>query len=183
MLGDDKFKEPKLTDLLTSLDKISFMLDKAYLNNIHSEFQVIPFEKYNEKIGTDGYKISFEANIRGIKVHRWVYDKDEKIGDRLKNVLSVFSKGDSSLGMIVRRTPVGCEMMFGLKNETTIESRNEESNQNRLLLKKTIEGNFPGSLIENVNIDERWMEIIESKSISCLTNVSSEKSKILLVRG
>ena len=98
-----KQQAPNREELLANLDKVSSMLDKLYLYHLSRDFVVVPFESYNNR--EDGsYSIGYDANIRGIRVLRWVYDKEEKLTDRFKNVLTVFSQSDSSLALVIRRT-------------------------------------------------------------------------------
>ena len=178
-----KLQEPSREALLASLDKISFSLDKLYLHNLSQDFVAIPFEGYNLVDDEGAYRIGYESNIRGIRILRWVYDKEEKIIDRFKNVLTVFSESDSSLALIIRRTVMGCEMLFCLKNETEERSRLDDSKQNIALLEKAIRGNFPGTQIIPVEIDEDWTGLKDPRSIASLTSIPSEKSEDFISQG
>lgn len=183
-MEDIKLHEPDREELLTSLDKISAMLDKLYLHNLSRDFIAIPFDSYNNSGTNDGaYRVSYDSNIRGIQVLRWVYEKEEKIIDRFKNVLTVFSENDSSLALVIRRTRKKCEMLFCLKNETEGRSRREDSRQNIALLEKSIRGNFPGTKIVPADIDEGWTGLKAPKSIAGLTSIPSEKSEDFISQG
>ncbi len=105
---------PRQQDLLTSLDKIGFILDKHYLNGLQEQFQMMPFDIYNRK-PNGGCKMGFKSNMRAVRIARWVYEQDEKISDRFKNIISVFARSDSTLAAIVTRTPTKSEMFFILK--------------------------------------------------------------------
>lgn len=178
-----KLQEPSQEDLLTNIDKVSSMLDNLYLHNLSRDFVALPFDSYNQ-YGKDGsYRVGYESNIRGIQVLRWVYDKEEKIIDRFKNILAVFSENDSNLGLVIRRTPEACEMLFCLKNETRERSRFDDSRQNIALLEKSIRGNFPGTEIHHINIDEDWVGLAAPKSIASLTSIPSEKSEGFISQG
>ena len=177
-----KQQAPNREELLANLDKVSSMLDKLYLYHLSRDFVVVPFESYNNR--EDGsYSIGYDANIRGIRVLRWVYDKEEKLTDRFKNVLTVFSQSDSSLALVIRRTAERCEMLFCLKNETAERSRKEDSIQNIALLEKALLGNFPGTQAVGEGIDEDWIGLREPKSIASLTSIPSEKSEDFISQG
>ena len=95
----------KAQELLSNLGKIAYTLDKAYLSRIDSDYEVQPFdERYNkDDDGCD--KVTYQANIRALEVTRWVYDKEEKIDDCFKNVMSVFAGSESSIALVLHRTP------------------------------------------------------------------------------
>lgn len=177
-----KQQAPSREELLANLDKVSSILDKLYLYHLSRDFVVVPFESYNNR--EDGsYSIGYDANIRGIRVLRWVYDKEEKLTDRFKNVLTVFSQSDSSLALVIRRTAERCEMLFCLKNETAKRSRKEDSIQNIALLEKALLGNFPGTQAVEEDIDEDWIGLQKPKSIASLTSIPSEKSEDFISQG
>ncbi len=182
-MTDIKLEKPEQENLLASLDKISASLDKLYLHNLSRDFVAVPFDSYNLIDENGAYRVGYESNIRGIKILRWVYDKEEKIIDRFKNVLTVFSENDSSVALFIRRTAVDCEMLFCLKNETEDRSRLEDSRQNIALLEKAIRGNFPGTKITSAEINEDWIGLKEPKSIASLTSIPSEKSEDFISQG
>lgn len=173
---------PKEEELLQNLDKIAFTLDKAYLDHIE-ECAVLPFDEfYNKKA-----KISYSSNIRSVRIGRWVYDKNEKIIDCFKNVLSVFSGSSNSLGLVIRRTLSNVEMFFVTQN--TGEGRNEDSRNDIGLLSDSLRGNFFGSEIDIVDSGEtstvmkKLLDFETYKSISCLCNVPSDKSEEYVSQG
>lgn len=182
-MTDIKPQKPDPENLLASLDKISASLDKLYLHNLSRDFVTVPFDSYNLIDGNGAYRVGYESNIRGIRILRWVYDKEEKTIDRFKNVLTVFSGNDSSVALFIRRTAESCEMLFCLKNETEERSRLEDSRQNIALLEKAIRGNFPGTKVISAEINEDWIGLKDPKSIASLTSIPSEKSENFVSQG
>lgn len=183
--------KPDEQALLDNIGKIAFSLDKAYISQLSTDYGVLYFdEKYNEEEA-----ISYESNIRAVKVDRWVFDKDENPGESLKNVLSTFADGDHSIALVVKRTPTGTEMYFVVKNEGF--GRNEDSRENVNLLKSSLKGNFQGSnceTIDDVELAEQLFSFSEQievggrqrdavNSIALLTNTPSEYSEDYVGQG
>lgn len=179
-----KTQIPNEQTLLDNLGKIAYTLDKAYLARLADDYRVLPFAAYN-KDEDKNERISFKSNIRALQVKRWVYDKDEKIADCFKNVMSVFAGSESSLALVVHRTPVNAEMYFVTKNIG--QGRNEDSRNDIELLADSFKGNFPGSEISIVgskNGDtQKKFNFDKVKSIAALCNVPSEKSKDYICQG
>lgn len=181
-MADSKKNVPQTEELLLNLDRIAFTLDKAYLDYIE-DGAVIPFdEDYNKN-----HKISYSSNIRAVRIGRWVYDKNEKIIDCFKNVLSVFAGSGNSLGTVIRRTPSNVEMFFITQN--TGEGNNEVSTNDIKLLEDSLLGNFPGSRVdvidsgETQNVMDNLLGHDTYKSISCLCNIPSDKSEEYVSQG
>ena len=82
-------------DLLNNVGMVAYTLDKAYMQRLRSEYEVLLPEQ----------SISYASNIRALKVQRWVFDQDEKPGECFKNVLSIFADGEHTLALVVKRTP------------------------------------------------------------------------------
>ena len=157
--------------LLENFGKIAYTLDKAYIPKLSTEYNVIDFNDNYSEI------VSYPSNIRGLKVSRWVFDENEEPGECLKNVLSLFSDGDHTIGFVIRRTFNNTEMYFIIKNEGM--GRNEESKNNIELMKNSLQGNFPGTRIENIeDISDlkKLFEFNNERYISVLSNVPSEKN-------
>ena len=131
--------------------------------------------------------IDYVSNIRALRVKRWVYDKDEKIGDCFKNVLSLFSHSDNTLAFVLHRTPSNTEMYFIVKNEGL--GRNEYSKNNIMLLSDSLCGNFPGTDVEVVDEQNGGMDTKQlfnfdkASSIAVLCNIPSAKSKDYISQG
>lgn len=174
-------KIPNEQELLDNLGKIAYTLDKTYLSRLDSDFGILPFDEYYNQ----GETISFSSNIRALQVKRWVYDKDEKISDCFKNVMSVFSGSESSLALVVHRTPSNSEMFFVTKNVG--QARNEDSKNDIELLADAFRGNFPGTdvaVVDSRNDDtQKLFNFSKFKSISALCNVPSEKSEDYICQG
>lgn len=174
-------KIPGEQTLLDNLGKIAYTLDKTYLARLTSDYGVLPFDEYYNK----DEDISFSSNIRALQVKRWVYDKDEKIADCFKNVMSVFAGSESSLALVIHRTPSDTEMYFITKNSG--QGRNEDSKNDIELLADSFRGNFPGtevSVVNSRNVDlEKKFNFSTAKSIAALCNVPSEKSEDYTCQG
>lgn len=171
---------PNEKELLDNLGKIAYTLDKAYISKLTEDYAVLYFkEKYNKEGNID-----YVNNIRALKVDRWIFDKNEKPGECLKNVLSLFADGDHSIALVVERTPASCDMYFVVKNEGA--GRNEDSKNNIELLNGSIKGNFPGthtSILEDVEAVEKLFSFQEAKSIAVLANTPSEFSEDYITQG
>ncbi|MBQ8384135.1 MAG: ATP-binding protein [Spirochaetaceae bacterium] len=120
-----------------------------------------------------------------MKIRRWVFDKNEKIGDCFKNAMSTFADGDHTIALMVTRTHEATSMDFIVKNVG--QGRNEDSGKNQALLKATLQGNFPGSEVEDIESDTtetKVGEIIDKYNhISILMNSPSEYSKDYITQG
>ena len=137
-------KIPNEQELLNNLGKIAYTLDKTYISQLASEYGVWYFdEKYNQE-----KTISYQSNIRAVKVKKWVFNKEERPGECFKNVLSAFADGDHTLAVVVNRHIDCAEMYFVVKNDGV--GRNEQSADNLDLLENVLKGNFPGSEIERL---------------------------------
>jgi len=180
---------PNEKDKIRSLEKIDSLLNKDYLCKIEGQYAVLDFSDYNtiQNAGKDSpqHKISLESNIRALHVDRWVFDKEEHSSDKFKNILNVFAGGESNLAILVKREKEKTALYFVLKNETNGKaSKGDASNSNAELLKSAITGNFNGA---NVKIaDGSFCPLADMKrinSISCLTNIPSEKSERFISQG
>lgn len=178
-------KKPDEGVLLENLGKIAYTLDKEYANRLEQDYRCAPFEGINCPPDKESPLVSYSANIRGVKIRRWVFDKNEKIGDCFKNAMSTFADGDHTIALVVTRTHEATSMDFIVKNVG--QGRNEDSGKNQALLKATLQGNFPGSEVEDIESDTtetKVGEIIDKYNhISILMNSPSEYSKDYITQG
>lgn len=178
-------KKPDEEVLLENLGKIAYTLDKEYANRLEQDYRCAPFEGINCPPDKESPLVSYSANIRGVKIRRWVFDKNEKIGDCFKNAMSTFADGDHTIALMVTRTHEATSMDFIVKNVG--QGRNEDSGKNQALLKATLQGNFPGSEVEDIESDTtetKVGEIIDKYNhISILMNSPSEYSKDYITQG
>ena len=129
-------------NLLDNLGKIAYTLDKTYIEELSSDkYFCLP---YSDTFGSD---ISYSDNIRTCRVLRWVYNKDEKPGEALKNVLGTFADGENTIALVIHRKPSSVEVYFVVKN--AIPGGNEQSKNSGNLLKKSLIGNFQ-EILSNV---------------------------------
>ena len=185
--------QPNEQILLDNLGKIAYTLDKAYLSRLKTDYGVMLFDKYNkgtieeEKGQAPIDQITYVDNIRALRVKCWVYDKDEKIGDCFKNVISLFAGGEQTVALVLHRTAWNTEMYFVTRNAGA--GRGGESRDNIELLAASLRGNFPGSKIEVIqegNGGEDTKKLFPFKNagaVSCLCNIPSEKSEDFLSQG
>lgn len=177
-------KKPDENVLLENLGKIAYTLDKEYANRLEADYKCIPFENVN-LTEENSLHVSYSANIRGVKIRRWVFDKNEKIGDCFKNAMSTFADGDHTIALVVTRTHETTSMDFIVKNVGS--GRNEESGKNQALLKATLQGNFPGSEVEDIdssNIETGVAAVMKKhRYISILMNSPSEYSEDYITQG
>jgi hypothetical protein len=174
---------PNEDQKIKSLVKIDSLLNKNYLYEIDNHYSVLDFSDYNKVEKDDPQiKISHDANVRALRVDRWVFDKEEHNIDKFKNILNVFAGGESNLAILFKRDKNGTSLYFILKNETRDStSKTDASNSDAELLRDAIIGNFNGTNIEKTD------DYIPNKehicSISCLTNIPSEKSEKFVSQG
>lgn len=184
-------KRPKEEVLLYNLGKIAYTLDRAYIPRLETDYGVLYFdEKYNQN-----KEISYNSNIRAVKVDKWLFDKEQEPGECFKNVLSTFADGDHTIALVVKRNPIITEMYFVIKNEG--KGRNEESKDNVRLLDAAIHGNFPGSHTEIINDEEKIekifsnnckikvdnQEVSQINSVSLFANTPSQYSEKYITQG
>lgn len=185
MTNDDK-KIPDNDKLLTNLDKIRYILDKEHLHNLKKDFVVLDFNAYNRNIGQNAPdKICYGHNIRAIKINRWVYDKEETIADRFKNILSTFSEAKTTVGLLIVRNISGTQVYFVVKDDTTPEGDAVDDNTNNVrLLDEAIKGNFNGTKTDLL-LPEKASKLFSDdiKSIAVLANITSEKSEKFISQG
>ena len=174
---------PEESELLKSLGKIAYTLDKAYLSLLETEYGILPFNEYFNR----DRSIEYVSNIRALRIKRWVYDKNERISDCFNNVMSLFANSDNSIALVLNRTTKGTDMYFVMKN--TGHGRNEDSKNNINLLADSLRGNFPGTnmeIIEENNGGEdtrRLFNIDNAKSISLLSAIPSERPEDYISQG
>lgn len=163
--------------LIKNIGKIAYTLDHAYLKDLSTE-SIVCFENYNEDD-----VVGFPENIRAFKVDRWVFDRDEKAGDCLKNLFSLFADGDHTLAVVITRKVNYTDMYFVVKNCGA--GRNADSDDNASLLKAAIEGNFPGSSVLSMNSKEtkEQFSFEKSSAVSVLINNPTQYSEGYLSQG
>ena len=181
-------EKPNKDTFVQNLEKIAFTLDKTYLDlNRIIEMQgdtsinavrICPFPEGS---------MAYSDNIRLVRINQWLYDREEKVIDCFKNVISVFGGSNKTLGLVIRRTPDNVEMYFAIQN--TLVGCNETSIGDQELLAASFRGNFPGSKMDAVESAETEkvmqgiLQFDKYKSISCLCTVPSDKSEEYISQG
>lgn len=166
-------------NLLDNLGKIAYTLDKTYIEELSSDkYFCLPYEDIFHD------DISYNANIRTCRVLRWVYNKNEKPGEALKNVLGTFSNGENSIALVIHRKPASVEIFFVVKN--SILGGNEQIKNSGQLLRKSLIGNFQGSKISDIYTTkdtEEFFNFESFKSVSVLSNMPSKYSEDYITQG
>jgi len=183
--------KPDNNKKIENLKNIDYLLNKNYLYEINENYNILCFSDYNKiQDAQENYidiKSSYETdNIRVLRIDRWVNGKDEHRTDKYKNILNVFAGGESNLAFLIKREKEKTTLYFILKNENHQKlSMKEISDNNIDLLKNTIIGNFNGTNVEIIkNVKENILFNKEQiKSISCLSNIPSEKSERFISQG
>lgn len=174
----------------SKLEKIHSRVFRNYLYHLTENYIPIKFEDYNkcfikdnEGTAVESERVPFDI-IKGLKVTRWVYDKKEQIIDRFKNIYNIFSSRKDSIAMVVKRTQAGTEMYFVTHPDALTNGNDINANSARELLKSALEGNFPGTTTEDIEINPiSPLGLEKYSSISVLTNVASEKSEQHISQG
>ena len=149
-------------------------------------------------------QMNYLFRVRIIKITKWVTEKGENSLDKLKNVYSALSRPDCSFAMVADRTMEGTDLYFVMVNKRV---ENDPAIVDSLfeLFTSSLKGNFPG--VEYVEIEDEYdpqlemdsdfLDVIESgeyefdyavknlidrwinnsKSVSMVTNIPSEKSE------
>ena len=143
-------------------------------------FTVSDFDSFNEEIEgeTVRYHILHSQNISIIKVDCWVYDKQEEITDKFKNIYSAFSGRGDALATIIRRTNKGCQFYFALRSS---DKDRAKSGANAFIA--SIRGNFPGTKLDSVEYTNNFFGIEGAQSVAIVTGVGSEKSEKGISQG
>ena len=172
---------PEKTSLSDSLGKIAYLMDKAYLRALHTQYSVMPFKQYTDSI-PDG-SLSFCSNVRGLRIKRWVYDSEELIRDGFKNILGLFINNGHNVALIIRRTPNNVETYIAVKNENDPGAK--AANTALALCGSSVSGNFPGSLSENITVEqlETVLDFSQAKAVSALCGIPAEKSENYISQG
>lgn len=188
-MNDDK--RPKDEVLLDNIGKIAYTLDRTYMSRLEKDYGVLYFdEKYNKD-----KEVSYNSNVRAVKIDKWLFDKEQEPGECFKNVLSTFADGDHTIALVVKRKPVNTEMYFVVKNDG--KGRNEESRANVKLLEAVIRGNFPGTHTEIIKDEDCLAKLLEKEpqievdgkkvdavnSVALYANTPSEYSEKYITQG
>ena len=170
-------------EILNQQGEIAYTADKAYLLDLQSKsYQILPFKNYRMN------SFSYTNNIRALQVKKWVFDKEQNIGDCFKNVLSLFALGNDTIALVVKRKQTSTEMYFVIQNPDsgsggTMRSKIE-------LLESSLKGNFPGTKTEvmcsipGVQKTEKLFRYDETvRSVAVMVNSPSKYSEEYLTQG
>ncbi|MCM1097245.1 MAG: DUF87 domain-containing protein [Ruminococcus flavefaciens] len=163
---------------LDNLSRIAYTLDRAYLSCLRKEYKVLSLkEKADEEY--------YAQRIRLLSVKRCVINKEERVTDCFKNIISLCGGIEHTLAVVFKRTVKETEMLFVLNNPAK-DASNEDIKEKIKLLKNSVEGNFPGTLLE---CPEKTNDIMEKlnfdkmESVSIMSGIPSEKSENFISQG
>ncbi|BCG58117.1 ATP-binding protein [Paenibacillus sp. URB8-2] len=117
-------------------------VQKNYLDELHLR-NVVPVPKHISELTT-------RNNIRLFKMNKLVFDKKENNLDKIMSVYNTLGNVYGSLVMIINSDGNRTDLYLG----TRTNSKEHDVNSSKEALKKSFEGNFPGSDIENLTNNE-----------------------------
>ncbi|MGG1639103.1 helicase HerA domain-containing protein [Paenibacillus sp. NRS-1760] len=157
-------------------------VQKNYLNEL-SLRNVVPIPKHINELST-------RNNIRLFRMNKLVFDKNENNLDKLMSIYNTLGNVNGSLVMIMNSDGNRTDLYLG----TRTLSKEQDVNSSKEALRKSFEGNFPGSEIENLTnteIEKVISSVFSSelsqneKSISSVSGVPSlkDQDKAKFVQG
>ncbi|WP_342477172.1 ATP-binding protein [Paenibacillus sp. FSL H7-0350] len=142
-------------------------VQKNYLDELHLR-NVVPVPKHISDLTT-------RNNIRLFKMNKLVFDKQENNLDKIMSVYNTLGNVYGSLVMIINSDGNRTDLYLG----TRTGSKEQDVNSAKEALKKSFEGNFPGSDIKNLTNSE-----IEKVISSIFTSeLSQNENSISSVSG
>jgi hypothetical protein len=167
--------ETRLEKKRENIGKIAYTLDKAYLSLLNEDYDVVDFETFNQKPD-----ISYQTNIRALKINRVVLNKEERTSDCIKNILNVFQGSDTSIALLLERTVGEAKLWFVIRsmNNDGLNSGELAAHAIRLL-ESAVKGNFEGSKIAVIDGKETadCFDFERVGSIALTTGIPSDKSE------
>ncbi len=176
------------TVLLDNLSKILYTINKTYFSRLQDDYVVLPFETYNK--GKN--QLSYSADVRALRIDRFVYNSSENSADCFQNVLSLYSGTSDAVAFVFKRTFLHTEIYAVIRSAQAGDG--EYSTDGIKALKESFRGNFPGSHTEIIGLSEKdildpeqiekelW-DGIEIRSIAATCNIPSAKSEKYLSQG
>ncbi|AFU67915.1 ATP-binding helicase, putative [Psychroflexus torquis ATCC 700755] len=146
---------------------------EASLNFLTRQYLI---DKNFEILANDHDEIGFSSNIRFLHLHKFVYEKDIKITDKLLSVYSaLYSTGTT---LIIKLVSNGnqCDLYIGVKKQY-------DAAKSLKILKGAFEGNFPGTTFTKDSLPNKEIEKLNSAvfqnadEISCSLGVAALKNK------
>ncbi len=164
-LPANSFRELALMDkqLHEAISLTETFIEKKYLSDL-SLYRIKDVPEHIKRI-------SIKENIRMVKLKKLVYDKNEDTLDKLNTVYNTIWSFSSSLFLIIDSDGNKTDFYIGIRND---EHRDLASAAIEGL-KKSFQGNFPGTDIETLNCDSI------SSTINCI--IDNKNSFISSVSG
>lgn len=134
------------------------------------------------------------SNIRLFRIERFVYDSTENVNDKLISVYGALSELGIEAILMIDSTLSGVSFYIGVRSDKAVNSRTAYADTAAAILKKGIQGNFPGSKLEQLKGQqvETLLSSIKhsngrnsSKNVSVVSIVPSarDKNKDKFVQG
>ncbi|MDY4575291.1 MAG: ATP-binding protein [Intestinibacter sp.] len=166
-------KNINLYELDTNFDRVNCFVNKTYLNNL-SKYEVLSLQNNirDEEI---------RDNIRLFKISKIIYNKKENMLDKLSNIFSAVFNINASIILIIDSDGIKNEIYLGVRRNDL----NSDVNLAKEVVKKSFQGNFPGSELKNINNKaiESLLNNITTKSnnqnrvVSSVSSIPSLKSQ------
>lgn len=162
----------KIKNINESFEIVDSFVNKTYLNNL-SEYRVLDLPKHIKDI-------KVRESIRLFKISKLVYDKNEDSLYKLSNIYSAAFNINASIILIIDSKGIENDIYIGVRRN----SINDDVSAAKELIKKSFNGNFPGSELNNLNnssIENLLSNIIKKengdrKIISSVSLIPSLKS-------
>lgn len=182
-----------MNKLLSNLDKIKSTIFHDYLYDLCSSYTPLPyniFESIENASGEKTIRVA-DSNIALFKVDSCVFDKKEQLYETFGNIYNAFANRKETIAYIINRTAKETTLYFAIKTDL-LSGGNELTTQNGYsLLKKAIEGNFPGTnIVDDENLEKSKVYYVDykklcdnSKAVSVLMGIPSDKSEKRISQG
>ena len=129
-------------------------------------------------ISSSELKFNTQDRIRYFDVTKWVTDKEENSIDKLVNVYQTLSGSECNVALIYHKNAKSCRVIMAISNQVSAEASESNSFCNRL--KYAVKGNFPGSIINDMQADVPSVINDYDKNdyrIATVSNMAAEKSE------
>ena len=150
---------------------------KNYLNGL-SRMGIVPYDDGCNQVGANNTQDGGNSLLNDVimfKINKMVYEKDEFATDKFVSVVSAMTYTASSIFLVVDGHEDRTDFYIGIKNHDS----NRVSSSVSSTLKNSINGQFPGALLNEVS-KEKTGDLLnkwgKSASISSCVGVPTYKS-------
>lgn len=158
--------EKKYREIDEIIVNSSIFLSRGYMAKKES-YEILEPSKEIENI-------EYENNIRVIKIEKFIYEKNERLLDKLENIFTGLYGNETSLFLLLKSDGKKCDFYIGVKETKKSVLQGLDT------LKRSLEGNFPGLVYDNQSTKEFKSIVDESTNeevceISLVTGIPSLK--------